>query len=55
MKQLGILKDTIDTTFELTKLVKKSPTRDAKLTSIKDAIVRKKAYEEEEYEFDQFF
>ena len=54
-EQSGILKDTIDTTSELTKLVKKSPKRDAKLTSIKDAIVRKNADEEEEYEIDQFF
>ena len=38
MKNSKILKDTIDTTFELTKLVKKSPKRDAKLTSIKNTI-----------------
>ena len=34
MKNLKILRDTIDTTFELTKLVKKYPKRDSKLTSI---------------------
>lgn len=39
MKTSKLLNDTIDTTFELTKLVKKSPKRDAKLKSIKNKIV----------------
>ena len=39
MKKSKILKDTIDTTFELTKLVKKSPKRDTKLKSIQTEIV----------------
>ena len=38
MKSSKILKDTIDTTFELTKLVKKSPKRNAKLISIQNSV-----------------
>ena len=36
MNACPILKDTIDTTYELTKLVKMSPKRDAKLKSLQE-------------------
>ena len=38
MKGSKVLKDTIDTTFELTKLVKKSPKRNAKLISLQTIV-----------------
>ena len=47
MKSCPVLKDTIDNTYELTKLVKKSPKRDAKLRAIQGNTV---SGEDDEYE-----
>lgn len=42
MKNCLSLKDTIDNTYELTKLVKMSPKRDAKVDQIQKEIVQRK-------------
>ena len=47
MKSCPVLKDTVDNTFELTKLVRKSPKRDAKLRAIQGNTV---SGEDDEYE-----
>jgi hypothetical protein len=54
MKSMKILKDTIDTTYELTKLVKKSPKRDSKLKMIKNEILISDNNEDDE-EKDEIF
>ena len=38
MKGSKVLKDTIDTTFELTKIIKKSPKRNAKLIGLQNIV-----------------
>ena len=38
MKGSKVLKDTMDTTFKITKLVKKSPKRNAKLISLTNVV-----------------
>ena len=48
MKSCPVLKDTIDNTYELTKLVKKSPKRDAKLRAIQGNTVSGEDDESEE-------
>ena len=50
MKNCPVLKDTIDNTYELTKLVKKSPKREAKLRDIQGPISKDEDNEDEEYE-----
>ena len=45
MKNSYLLKHTIDNTFELMKLVKKSPKRDAKLNKIKNSLANEKSHE----------
>ena len=55
MKSVKILKDTIDTTFELTKLVKKSPKRDSKLKIIKNEILRDEHDKNDDEENDEIF
>lgn len=45
MKNWDLLKHTFDDTFELIKLVKKSPKRDAKLKKIKNYLADEKGDE----------
>ena len=46
MKSLKVLQDTIDTTFELTKLIKFSPNRDAVLRNLQIRINNEDAFED---------
>ena len=38
IKESKVMKNSLETTFEITKLIKKSPKRDSKLQKIKSAI-----------------
>ena len=50
MKNSVLLKHTIDNTFELTKLVKKSPKKDSKLKEIQNSLAIADDRDNEDYE-----
>ena len=53
MKNSALLKHTIDDTFELTKLVKKSPKKDSKLKEIQNSLAKADDRDNEDYELNK--
>ena len=53
MKNSALLKDTIDNTFELTKLVKKSPKKDSKLKEIQNSSAIADDRDNEDFELNE--
>ena len=53
MENSALLKRTIDNTFELTSLVKKSPKKDSKLKGIQNSLATADDRDNEDYELNQ--